>query len=392
MQGDTKTPRRSGRGGPARRLGSLPTASGGIARAAYARALEAHINVEPLLETSGLTTAQMKNPHARIAVRDQIRFLDKAAAALADDLLGFELAGQVDLRELGLLYYVLASSENLGIALTRLTRFSSILNEGVRIACRQASEQPIVVTFDYVGVQRTHDCHQIEFFLTILLRLCRALTGRQLTPIRIAFRHRRRNVSARIKTFFNCKIEFDANRDRMVFQSAVRSGALVGADPYLNLLLLEYCEEMLAKRRNKSGFWRANVEHAVAPLLPHGEAKVEEVAKRLGMSQRTLTRLLATENVTFTAILNELRLGLARRYLAEPGMRIAEVAWLLGYKGTSAFSNAFKRWTGASPSRRRGMKEPTRPADLCSKATASPLGRDCGAITQNFVVRRPTLR
>jgi len=128
---------------------------------------------------------------------------------------------------------------------------------------------------------------------------------------------------------------------------------IVNADPYLNVLLLEYCEEILARRRNKSGSWRTHVENIVAPLLPHGEARVEEVAKRMGISRRTLTRRLSAENVTFTDLVKEVRMLLARRYLAEPEMQTAEVAWLLGYKGTSAFSHAFKRWTGTPPRRRR---------------------------------------
>src|ERR1700761_537412 len=111
-------------------LGALPTASGGIARAAYKRTLDAHIDVEKLLIAAGLPATQIKDSQARIAVRTQIAFLDQVAAALGEDFLGFGLLKTVDLRELGLLYYVLASSEDLDAALTRLTRFSTILNEG----------------------------------------------------------------------------------------------------------------------------------------------------------------------------------------------------------------------------------------------------------------------
>ena len=335
------------------RLGALPTASGGIARAAYAKVLEAEIEAEALLRASGLTAAQIKNPQARIPVRAQVAFLDEAAAVLEEDFLGFELARSVDLRELGLLYYVLASSEDLNAALTRLTRLSTILNEGARITYREVHDDAAAVTFDYVGVKRVNDRHQMEFFVTILLRLCRALTGRELIPAEVTFKHRRQDLPARVKAFFDCKIEFGSRHDRLVLRTAAKSNAIVNADPYLHKLLLEYCDEILARRRKKSGAWRTKVENAVAPLLPHGEANVEEVAKQLGVSRRTLTRRLAAEKVSFADMLKELRLGLARKYLAEPEMQVTEVAWLLGYKGTSAFSHAFKHWTGASPSRRR---------------------------------------
>jgi AraC-like DNA-binding protein len=351
LQAGAKAQARRNRARP-QNLGSLPTASGGIARAAYAKVLGAQIDVEPLLKLSGLTTAQVENPQARIPVRAQVAFLDEASAALGDDLLGFELAQIVDLRELGLLYYVLASSEDLSTALRRLTRFSAILNEGVRITDHESHTDAFAITFDYVDVKRAHDRHQMEFFVTILLRLCRELTRRQLRPIEISLKHRRSLVSARIKAFFNCKIEFGSRFDRIVFQVAEKTITIVNADSYLNKLLIEYCEEILATRRKKSGLWRTKVENAVAPLLPHGEANIEEVAKRLGISRRTLTRRLAAETVSFAEILSELRLGLARKYLAEPEIQVAEVAWLLGYKSTGAFSHAFRRWTGVSPSGR----------------------------------------
>src|SRR5262245_10169454 len=134
------------------RFNSLPTATGGIARAAYVRALEARLEVEPLLKSSNLTPHQAKNSHIRIPVSSQIKFLSAVADALPDPFLGIHLAEGIDLRELGLLYYVVASSETLGDALRRLARYSRINNEGVYITCRERKE--ITVRFTYVGVAR----------------------------------------------------------------------------------------------------------------------------------------------------------------------------------------------------------------------------------------------
>ena len=341
------TPRRK----PTSGLASLPTANGGIARAAYTKAVEAGIDTEALLEEAGLAPAQIKNARVRIAVRSQIALLNRIATALGDDFLGFELANVVDLRQLGLLFYILASSDSLGTALARVSRYSTILNEGVRISCRDGKD--VVVTFDYVGVARVHDRHQIEFFVTTLLRLCRELTRRRVTPKSVELVHRRSRVPAKIRALFDCEIEFGARQDRITFPATVKPTAIVNADPYLNTLLLEYCEDTLAGRRVRSGHWRTSVENAIAPLLPHGEAHLDGIAQRLGVSRRTLARRLAVENVCFGDVLSELRSELARKYLTEPGMQIAEIAWLLGYKDTSAFSHAFKQWSGAAPSKRR---------------------------------------
>lgn len=90
------------------------------------------INLDPLLSKAGLTVEQIDNRTIRVKARSQIKLLELAADALQDNLLGFHLAREYDLREIGLLYYVLASSEIMNEALHRVVRYSGIANEGIR--------------------------------------------------------------------------------------------------------------------------------------------------------------------------------------------------------------------------------------------------------------------
>jgi AraC-like DNA-binding protein len=91
------------------------------------------------------------------------------------------------------------------------------------------------------------------------------------------------------------------------------------------------------------------VENAVTPLLPHGVARTDIVAKKLGMSERTLARRLAEEGATFIEVVQQLKATLARYYLQEETMPISKIAWLLGFEEPSSFSHACKRWTGKTP-------------------------------------------
>jgi AraC-like DNA-binding protein len=95
------------------------------------------------------------------------------------------------------------------------------------------------------------------------------------------------------------------------------------------------------------------VENAVAALLPHGLAQAEAVAGELGMSPRTLARRLAAEEVAFSTIVRELRIALAQRHLADGDLSVSQIAWLLGYREVGAFTHAFRRWTGMTPSEAR---------------------------------------
>ena len=84
-------------------------------------------------------------------------------------------------------------------------------------------------------------------------------------------------------------------------------------------------------------------------MLPHGKAKAQTVAKALALSLRTLSRRLADEGTTYADVVDDLRRTLALQYLKDPAISLSQIAWLLGYEGSTSFNHAFKRWTGRSP-------------------------------------------
>jgi len=247
---------------------------------------------------------------------------------------------------IGLLYYVLASSETLGEALGRAARYSSIVNEGFRVTVREGKE--IDVVLESVGVPRRLNRHQIEFSLVTFIRACREITKRRLTADQVRFVHRR-SLTSEMSSFFGGDVEFGADVDQVTFSRSILDIAVISADPYLNSLLIKQYEDVLAHRKLNRNAFALRVENAIVPLLPHGKANAKDVAQKLGMSQRTLARHLASEGLTFVKMLQELRLDLAERDLADKDLSITQIAWLLGYREASAFTNAFKRWTGKTP-------------------------------------------
>jgi AraC-like DNA-binding protein len=309
---------------------------------------------------AGVTRQQVEDDNVWLPVRGQITFLELIADVLRDDLLGFHLARDYDPRETGLLHYVLESSDRLGDALRRAERYSTIIaNQGISLRVREGKE--IAVTLKYVGVERLSDRHQIEFWVTALVRACRRLTGRRLLPSGVRFVHRRKGGARELDTFMGCDVEFGADTDEIAFPGTAQQLPLVSADPYLNKLLIKYCEEARSHRGTGQGTFRVGLENTIAPLLPHGKARMDEIARRLGMSPRTLARRLAAEGLTFAGVLEEMRADLARRYLQEDDLAISEIAWLLGYREVSAFTHAFKRWTGRTPREARSQENGAQP-------------------------------
>ena len=330
-----------------KRLSVVPSTAGAITRRACAALGEAGIELAPLLARAGLTKQQVDDDHARISVRSQIKLIELAADAMQDELLGFHLARDFELREMGLLYYVLASSEKLGDSLHRAVRYSTIANEGIVLSFRD--ETDAAMTFTYVGVDRHSDRHQVEFWLTSLARICRQLTGRHLIPTHAKFIHDREKGTVELNTFFGCDVAFGADVDEVVFHRDVNDLPVVSGDPYLNELLIKYCEDALSDRHGSRGTLRSDLENEIVQLLPHGKTQMGEIARRLGMSKRTLARRLSSEGLTFAGILADLRVDLANRHLTDEDLAISQIAWLLGYQEVSAFTHAFKRRTGKTP-------------------------------------------
>jgi AraC-like DNA-binding protein len=304
--------------------------------------------VAAVLAEVGARPEQVNDDAIRLEVPKQIRILELVSAELQDGLLGFHLARNFDLREIGLVYYVIASSERLADALLNGKRYCTIMNEGIRLNVK-LDERAAAIALDYVDVDRQSDRHQIEFWLVTLVRICRQVTDTRLAPRSLRIRHRRDEMPTEMRSFFGCDVEFGADSDEIIFPTPVASLPIVGSDNYLNDLLLRYAEEALADRPQVRASLRSAVERVLPQLLPHAKASASNVAQKLAISTRTLSRKLRDEDVAFAEILEETRAALAKRYLAERDLPVSEIAWLLGYGEVSSFTHAFKRWTGMTP-------------------------------------------
>jgi AraC-like DNA-binding protein len=106
--------------------------------------------------------------------------------------------------------------------------------------------------------------------------------------------------------------------------------------------------EALGERPQKRCFKR-EVEDALEPMLAEGEVGIDRVARALGMSRQTLYRRLKAEGTTFEEVLEAKRRQLAIRYLGMDRISVKAAAYRLGFSEPAAFSRAFKRWTGVSP-------------------------------------------
>ena len=124
------------------------------------------------------------------------------------------------------------------------------------------------------------------------------------------------------------------------------------ANPFLAFLtqVARAVEAKAGERRAPPSRFRSAVEQRLEPLLESGEIGIDRVARDLGCSRQTLYRRLKAEGVTYEQVLDGLRRRLALRLIREQGLTVKDAAYRLGFSDPAAFSRAFKRWTGTSPS------------------------------------------
>ena len=239
-------------------------------------------------------------------------------------------------------------------------RYSRVVNEAVRVKLLKAEN--VVVEFNFVGVSRYHSRQNVEFILAASLKAMREVSGRNIRPIRVEFVHTRDSDLREFERFFGCPVEYGAMSDQWSFSNETLAVPLITGDPYLLEALQPFCDEAARERNTAAGTLQAAVENEVQKLLPHGKANRQAVALALGISERTIARRLGAEGTTYEEVVDHLRRSLAFQYIKEPGISLKQIAWLLGYEGSTSFSHAFARWTGRSPSEVRKEKQLPAPA------------------------------
>ena len=193
-----------------------------------------------------------------------------------------------------------------------------------------------------------------EMEMVFVLNLMRKATQADIRPVSITLQHEVSNKA--LTKFFGCQ---PTKGERNVLTLSLADTSL----PFItrNDAMWQYIEPELRRRLSEMEIddsMAARVRSALVELLPAGKTTVDDVARKLCMSRRTLQRKLTDEHTTFQQQLNSTRLLLAQNYLRDSDRTNDDIAFLLGYEDTTSFLRAFTAWTGQTVSDyRRNNKE-----------------------------------
>jgi AraC-like DNA-binding protein len=306
-----------------------------------ARAMFARHGIDPTL---------VSDPNARIDSRAWDKLARDAAAQIPDPAFGLIAARCWHPSNLGVLGYAWLTSSTLRTGLGRVVRYWRLLAEASSATLRESSAG-VTVHIQRQSPDPVANAVAADFVIALLVDMCRMNAGASLRPVGVSLRRARPDDGGAYRRHFGCPVRFASDEDGFTLATRDADRPLPTANRQLAVTLDRILTEQVAALDRSDVVSRCQAR--LLEQLCSGEVSEGTMARQLHMSRRTLQRRLADADLTYSRLLDDTRRDLALRHLEDPRHSVTDVTFLLGFSQQSAFTRAFKRWTGMSPSEYR---------------------------------------
>jgi AraC-like DNA-binding protein len=279
-------------------------------------------------------------------------WLERTQAAVSRPALGLAVGRLITPAHLGVLGYMVLHCAHLAQALARMERYHRLVYDVNPARWRSRGEDVLVEW----GTERGRPGQLVdETGVAAMVQFTRDITRNEPELREVWFVNPAPARLEPYETFFGCPVHFEQPCTRLRFAGEVLAAPLRRPDAKLLALLDEQAEALLTRfledrpEGDPGELWRRQL----VTLLRQGEASLGALARVNHVSTRTLQRRLAQAGTSFQALLDETRRALAFDYLRDGRLEMAEIAQLLGFSEQSAFTRAFRNWTGDTPGRWR---------------------------------------
>lgn len=307
------------------------------------------IDPEPLFREMGLNPELMKRPGGRYGLDSIDNLWRKSSEIIDDPCFGLKAAEFWHPSNFGALGYAMLASNTLRTALERVDRYHRFLSDE-RFITLSETEEGLTFTLDFSHEKRDIPARN-DAILAVTMSMCRMNYIEELAPVSVTLTHPKPSCSARFYEYFRSPVVFESPTNSLTLPIEAVDRSLPGSNPQLaelnDKVMIEYLAQLDHDRITEK------VKAVIIDQLPSGNVTDENVARELYMSSRNLQRQLQSAGTTFTTLLNEIRQDLAEKYLRDQDTSMTEIAFLLGFSESSAFSRAFKRWIGVTPTQYR---------------------------------------
>jgi len=320
----------------------------------YHTLLEQGIDQQLLINKSGISLEDIDNPDGRVSISKLNTLWDIAIAFTKNPAIGLIVGGKVDPSRFSVVTQASFQCETILQGLQKYVRFFSIVNQGVTMSLREEGDLGIL-EFQYASSE-FYCVPEMERMISAAMARCHYLVGDKIKVKHFCFEHAQPEYIKEYETVFDAPLLFEQEKTAIVFDRSLLATKINKGNPYLLNVLTSYAEKLLQKIQSKSDV-KDKVRFLIRNHLADDiELDVQMAAKELNMSRHTLYRKLKKEEVSFQSLVEGVRQEEALRHLQENRVSVSEVAFLLGFSELSAFSRAFKRWTGESPAQYRSSR------------------------------------
>jgi AraC-like DNA-binding protein len=324
-----------------------PTVSSKALRVAMAAASAAGLDAAALASAHGISQRSLDDADARFSHDLWVAIFTAIEQHARDPSIGLRLAAELPMGHWDAMDFMIAASATVGDAVERIERYFVLISTAVDHRTVRVGDELHVRREHRPGVTRSRAA--TELAVATIVRRLRALSATPVNPRWVAFAHARGAAASAYERSFGCPVYFERDADVIALSLELLDAPMAAAQPALCVVLERHASLLIERASRADEGVVQQVRAAVATELHNGAPTLATVARRLATSARTLQRRLDAQGQRFLSIVEETRFELARGYLADPQISLGEVGYLVGFADPSAFSKAFRRWSGESP-------------------------------------------
>jgi AraC-like DNA-binding protein len=300
----------------------------------------------------GLDLSLFDDPDNRISYAARGRLIRRCVDKTGCRHFGLLVGQRSGLDALGLVGILVKYSPDVGTALRSLVHYLHLHVRG-GAASLAVSGDRAALTYD-IYQSRIAAAEQIgDGALAMLFNIVQTLCGTNWGPTEVLFSHRRPEDVGPYRRLFQAPLVFDAERYALVFSADVLSRPVSSSDPELRRLLQRQIDALDARHGDD---FAEQVRSVLRTALLTGHARADQVAALFSMHSRTLARHLGAAGTSFQALVDECGFEIARQFLELSDQDVSQIAATLRYADASAFTRAFRRWSGTTPARWRAAR------------------------------------
>lgn len=318
----------------------------GATLANYAEvAAQVGLDAGAMLRRAGIDRRALTDPDLRLSAAAVVELLEASAAASDCPTFGLRMAESRQLSDFGAVSLLITHQATMRDALMTVVQYRQLLNPVLVIDVEEGADLVVVreeLLVPGVGEKR----QSAELALGVLYRLFRAVLGSRWRAHSVCLAHAAPSDTSVHRRIFGPICEFGSDFYGLTCGRVDLDAPNPSADPTMARFAERYVRTLpQAEARSLT----QDVQKTIYLLLPMGEATIERVAASLGLNERTLQRRLAAEDADFSRLLQDIRRGLAVRYVANADLPLSRIAGLVGYARQSSFNRWFADEFGASP-------------------------------------------